>query len=172
VGVVVRGEQAIVAQLMNDKPPFEVETAHCSRERDGTWSEDHSGNSLGGFLPIADGIGTFVAWDEAPPGAVAARFVCRGRELVVPVENGCALAVFDEVEVADEIERLFDGPRLTAWIDDEGKEQTVEQHEASPWMRERVRERMGGHSSGTSTRPIGVTRFVERWRWIRNTPDA
>src|SRR5579859_2367227 len=65
--------------------PAAERLAQCSRERDGTWDEDSSGNSMSGFLPTGDGIGTFVAWDEAPPWAVAARFVCRAREQVVAV---------------------------------------------------------------------------------------
>lgn len=164
VGVVVRGDQAIVAQLMNDRSPFEVETAQCSRERDGTWDEDSSGNSTSGFLPTGDGIGTFVAWDEAPPWAVAARFVCREREQVVAVDNGCVLAVFDDVRFADEVERLFDGPQLSAWIDEAGKEQTVERHEAPAWMRERMRSRLERIREG------GPSILIERWG--RNKPEA
>jgi hypothetical protein len=166
VGVVVRGDQAIVAQLMNDRAPFEVETAQCSLERDGTWDEDSSGNSLGGFLPTGDGIGTFVAWDEAPPWAVAARFVCREREQVVAVDNGCAFAVFDDVRFADEVERLFDGPQLSAWIDEAGKERTVERHEAPAWMREHMRSRL----ERIHERRAGQSTLIERWR--RHKPEA
>lgn len=116
VGTVVRGDRAIVAQLMNDGPPFEVETAYCSRETDGTWSEESSGNSTSGFLPTGDGVGTFVGWDEAPEGAVAARFVCRGGEQEVAVVVGCALAVFDGIVVEDGYMAVFDIPQIVAWI--------------------------------------------------------
>ena len=50
IGTVIRGDRAIVAQLMNDGPPFEVETAFCIKEADGTWAEGSSGNSTAGFL--------------------------------------------------------------------------------------------------------------------------
>jgi hypothetical protein len=164
VGVVVRGDQAVVAQLMNDRSPFEVETAQCSRERDGTWDADSSGNSMSGFLPTGVGIGTFVAWDEAPSWAVAARYVCREREQVVTVDNGCAFAVFDDVRFADEVELLFDGPQLSAWIDEAGKEQTFDRREAPTWMRERMRR---GHER---IREQGQSTLIERWRW--HEPEA
>ena len=60
IGVVVRGKNAIVAQLMNDGPSFEVDTAYCHQEPDGSWFEGVSGNSTGGFLSTGDGHGTAV----------------------------------------------------------------------------------------------------------------
>jgi hypothetical protein len=100
IGVVVRGDTAAVAQLMNDGPPYEVETAYCHRKGDG-WVEGSSGNSTYGYLPTGEGIGTVVVWDEAPATAVSARFEYAGREQVAAVENGCALAVFDDVKEDD-----------------------------------------------------------------------
>ena len=145
VGTVIRGDRAIVAQLMNDGPPFEVETAYCSRAADGTWDEGQSGNSTTGFLPTGDGVGTWVAWDEAPEAAVAARFVCGDRDEVVPVIDGCAFAVFDDVEVEDEISAVFDAPQIAAWISDTGGERVLPRHEAPAWMRERMRQEIEEH---------------------------
>ena len=139
VAVVVRGDQALVAQLTNDRPPYEIDTAHCTRDPDGTWDEDSSGNSAGGFLPTGDRVGTFVAWEQAPEGVVATRFVCQGRELMVPVERGCAVAVFDDVTLREPADTLLATPRLLAWIRANGAEEGVERHEPSAWLRERVR---------------------------------
>jgi hypothetical protein len=119
VGVVVRGNQAVVAQLTNDGPPFEVETAYCEREGDG-WLPGASGNSTSAFIPLEAPTGTLVIWDEAPADATAARFEYSGIEQDAPVENGVALAVFDDVP------NYFDyrGPPwpLRAWILEDGRE--------------------------------------------------
>jgi hypothetical protein len=139
VGVVVRGDRALVAQLTNDGPPFEVETAYCSRSGAG-WSGGSSGNSTAGYLPTGERVGTVVVWDEAPPGATEAKFAYRGRELVVPVENGCALAVFDDV-AEDDVP--FDGPRLVAWRRADGTEEEVPTYEVSDEMRAQLRSREG-----------------------------
>lgn len=117
VAVVVRGDRALVAQLTNDRPPHEPDTVHCRRGRDGTWEAEASGNSTYGFLPTGHGVGTLLAWDEAPAGAVAARFACQGRELTVPVERGCAVAVFDEYAVeGDDVVPMA----IPRWIRAEG----------------------------------------------------
>jgi hypothetical protein len=125
VGVVVRGDDAVVAQLTNDRPPFEVETAHCHREGD-EWVAGMSGNSTSGFLPTGSGVGTVLVWDEAPIDAVAARFEYAGREQVVAVERGCAVAVFDDVEQLDGHLGMV---RVAAWINAEGVETKLPWHE-------------------------------------------
>jgi hypothetical protein len=136
VGVVVRGDTAVVAQLMNDIPPYEVETAHCHREHDG-WIAGSSGNSSSGFLPTDEGVGTVVVWYEAPVGVVAARFEYQGCEQVVPVEKGCALAVLDDVAEED---GLLCVPRLAAWISAAGVvERLPPSIEPSEWIRAKLR---------------------------------
>lgn len=135
VGVVVRGDTAVVAQLTNDAPPYEVETAYCHREGDG-WVEGPSGNSTSGYLPTGAGVGTVVVWDEAPATAVSARFVYEGREQLVDVENGCALAVFDDVKEED---AYIGGPSLVAWIDAAGHEQELPRFEPPEWIRAKLR---------------------------------
>jgi hypothetical protein len=119
VGVVVRGDQAVVAQLTNDGPPFEVETAYCEREGEG-WLPSASGNSTAGFLPFDAERGTLVVWDAAPAGATAARFEYAGQEQIVQVENGAALAVFNDVPGYFG----YRGPPwpLRAWILENGQE--------------------------------------------------
>lgn len=106
---------------MNDRPPFEVETAYADREGDG-WTQGRSGNSTTAFLPTADGEYTFVAWDEAPDGMVAARFQCFGAQQLAMVKDGCVLAVFDTVQADDP---YADVPQLAAWIGADGVEHPV-----------------------------------------------
>jgi hypothetical protein len=100
VGVVVRGDQAIVAQVLNaDGYPtaYETDTATCFREPDG-WVCGGSGNGDSALIRTgASEAATVVHWLEAPPDAVAARFRLGEREEVVPVEDGFALVVFDLV---------------------------------------------------------------------------
>jgi hypothetical protein len=123
IGTVVRGDQAVVAQLMNDRPPFEIETTHCVRVRKGLrrgWEQTGGGNSSLAFMATGPVKGTVVVWGQAPEFAAAARFEHIDRELVVPVENGCVLAVFDDVD-GDEV--LPDStPKLSAWIEASGTE--------------------------------------------------
>lgn len=112
ITVVVRGDEAVVAKLMNES---EMDTSQCVREGDG-WVEQGSGNSNSAFLGVENGIGTVVTWDdEAPTWAVGAKYEVDAREQVVPVENGCVVATFDDVP-----ENSW--PRLTAWIDSGGAE--------------------------------------------------
>lgn len=142
VGVVIRGDTAIVAQLMNDGPPFEVETAYVFRDPSGGWSGGTSSNGTAGFLPTGEGVGTFFAWGEAPEGVVAARFICRDREAVVPVAQGFAFAVFDVIGISEPVSAAFDAPRIAAWISADGTEQLFPEHEPSRWMREGLRRRV------------------------------
>jgi hypothetical protein len=136
VGVVVRGDQAIVAQLMNDVPVHEVETSFCHREPDGSWVEWSSGNGTSGYLPTGEGVGTVLIWKEAPENTRAARFSYGDQEQVVEVEQGCVVAVFDDVSQHD---WPFDGPRLTAWVDLSGVGQSVEHSEIPERLRARFR---------------------------------
>jgi len=73
------------------------------------WGTGSSGNGTSAYIPTRDRVGTVVVWGEAPAGASAAKFEYEGQEpVVVPAENGCALAVFDAVT---ENEAYLDGPR-------------------------------------------------------------
>jgi hypothetical protein len=145
VGTVVRGDRAIVAQRMNDRPMYEVDTAFCARAADGLWHEESSGNSIGGFLPTGSGRATVVAWqDDAPEWAVAARYACGRQEAVVPVVDECVFCVFDDVEV-DEGDWFGESADLVAWIRADGSEAPSGRHRATPeqraWMRA-IHERM------------------------------
>jgi hypothetical protein len=113
IGVVVRGDSAVVAQLTNDRPPFEIDTAEVVLTDDG-WEGMNSGNTNGGLLSSKDGTMTVVLWDQAPAFAVAGRFRCGEREQTVAVERGCAFVVFDDA--------IRDTARLEAWIDVAGEE--------------------------------------------------
>lgn len=134
VGVVVRGDEAIVAQLQNDKPPYHPETTLCTRE-DGKWVGGMSDNATVGFIHTGNDNYTYVAWDEAPPSAVAARFEYNDIRLVVQVENGCALAAFDGVSTRDAVLYV---PRLAAWIDASGTEEEVPRLEIPEWFKART----------------------------------
>jgi hypothetical protein len=116
IAVVVRGDEAIVAQLMNESEP---DTSHCVR-KGGGWVEQSSGNFDAAFMGVENGVGTVVTWrDEAPTWAVAAKYEVGAREKVVPVENGCVAATFDGVP-----ENSW--PRLAVWIDARGAEYPFE----------------------------------------------
>jgi hypothetical protein len=131
VGVVIRGDTGIVAQLTNDGP-YEVETAYVHRTGDG-WSDGSSGNSTSGWLAPD----TFVVWDEAPDDAVAAIFEHRGDERRVAVEDGCAFTWFDGVS---EREAYLDGPRLAGWVHADGSETCFRRHAMSTRMRAKLEE--------------------------------
>lgn len=154
VGVVVRGDEVIVAQLVNDRPPYEVETAHCWRERSG-WTGGASGNSTSAWIATGETACTFVLWDEAPVSAVAARFEYAGSEQVVPVENGCALAVFDEVTKED---ALLHKPRLAAWIDAHGSEEPLARHELPEWLQQKL---LGQLDDVALLEDQGITAFFD-----------
>jgi hypothetical protein len=101
VGVVIRGDEAIVAQVMNaDGYPaaYEIETATCYRKGSG-WVHGSSGNFNASVIVTGEGVGTAVLWLEAPPASVAGRFRLGMRNQVATVENGFALAVFDDVPI-------------------------------------------------------------------------
>jgi hypothetical protein len=99
VGVAIRGDQAVVAQVMNaDGYPaaYEVETAMCYRTGDG-WEEGSSGNSDTTFIPTGEDRCTVVWWSEAPEGATAARLSLGEQEQTVPVKDGFFFVAFDDV---------------------------------------------------------------------------
>lgn len=104
VAVVVRGDEAVVAQLTNaDQYPdsYEIDTVQCHREAAG-WEAGSSSNGNAGFISTSAGFATVVVWrDDAPPSARAARFVLDKRTATFPVQNGIVVAVFDEVPITD-----------------------------------------------------------------------
>lgn len=117
VGVVVRGDTAIVAQVMNaDGYPdsYEVETATCYRE-DGGWICGSSGNGDLGVIATGNGRATIVFWQEAPAGAKAGRFVLGAAEQVVEAKGGFALAVFDDVDAGHD-GFSFPWPPVCEWL--------------------------------------------------------
>jgi hypothetical protein len=135
VGVVVRGDEAVVAQLTNDGP-YEVETAWVHRQQGG-WTCGQSGNGTSTWIPTGDERATAVVWDGAPPGAVAARFECGDLQQVVAVENGAALGLFDDLSEED---AALGVARLAAWIDQAGNEEKLPRYERSERMRAKIRE--------------------------------
>jgi hypothetical protein len=99
VGVAVRGDRAVVAQIVNaDGYPdaYEIETANCYRGPNG-WEEGSSGNGNGGRILTSEDRMTFVWWGEAPRGATAARVGLGEQEQTVLVKDGFIFAVFDDV---------------------------------------------------------------------------
>jgi hypothetical protein len=123
VGVAVRGEKAVVAQVMNaDGYPhaYEVETVECFREGDG-WVGGNSGNNDLVWMPTSAGPGTVVWWGEAPAGATAGRIRLGDQEQTVGVEDGFVFAVFDNVQehefrpYAPLHEQLAGLPKVVEW---------------------------------------------------------
>jgi hypothetical protein len=117
IGVVVRGDTAVGAQVMNaDGYPdsYETETATCHREGDG-WVCGPSGNGDVGAIPTAPGRATVVVWQEAPMGAKAGRFVLGAEQQVVEVAHGFALAVFDDVATSSD-GFSFLWPSVAEWL--------------------------------------------------------
>jgi hypothetical protein len=118
VGVVVRGNEAVVMQITNaDGYPdsYEIDTAHCYREAEG-WVSDVGGNGNAGFIRTGDSSATLAVWlDRAPADAVAARFLLDDREAAFPVQDGCVVAVFDNVPLAAS-DWPTDYPALDRWI--------------------------------------------------------
>jgi hypothetical protein len=99
VGVVIRGEEAVVAQVMNaDGYPdgYEVETVECFQEGDG-WVAGNSGNNNLTLMRTSDERGTVVWWGEAAEGATAARVRVGEEEQIFNVRDGFLFVVFDDV---------------------------------------------------------------------------
>jgi hypothetical protein len=133
VGTVVRGDRAIVAQRMNDRPRYEVDTTFCRRESDGRWYSESGGNGIGGHLPTGPGRATVVAWeDDVPEWAVAARYACEAQTAVVPVVDRCVFCVFDDVTF-DEDDWFGSGAwaDLIAWVRADGSETPSGRHRSS-----------------------------------------
>jgi hypothetical protein len=116
VGVVVRGDEAVVAQIVNaDGYPhaYETETATCYRGPNG-WEEASSGNGNGAQINTSGDRMTYIWWDQAAPGATAARVGLGDQEQTVPVKDGFFFAVFDEVPYQQPQRPAFlDGPTWT-----------------------------------------------------------
>lgn len=99
VGVAVRGDQAVVAQVMNaDGYPsaYEVETCMCSRTKAG-WEGGSSSNGNMTFIPTGDNRCTVVWWDEAPVGVSVVRIRLGDEEQEVCVRDGFFFVTFDGV---------------------------------------------------------------------------
>ena len=123
VGVAVRNEAAVVAQVMNaDGYPhaYEVETVECFREGDG-WVGGNSGNNNLVWMPTIAGRGTVVWWGEAPAGVTAGRIRLGDQEQTVGVEDGFVFVVFDNVPeqelrpYAPLREQLAGLPKVVEW---------------------------------------------------------
>jgi hypothetical protein len=118
VCAVVRGDEAVVGQLMNaDQYPdsYEVETVQCHRASDG-WEAGSSGNGNTGFIRTGNGLATVVVWlDKTPLDARAARFVVGEQAAAFPVQDGFVSAVFDEVAL-DHEDWPHAFPVLDEWI--------------------------------------------------------
>jgi hypothetical protein len=99
VGVAIRGERAVVAQIMNaDRYPsaYETETATCSQTADG-WELDSSSNGDMTFIPTSAERCTVVWWGEAPDGVAGARIRLGDQEQTIGIDDGFFFVVFDEV---------------------------------------------------------------------------
>jgi hypothetical protein len=123
VGVAVRNEAAVVAQVTNaDGYPdaYEVETVECFREGDG-WVGGNSGNNNLVWMPTSEGRGTVVWWGEAPGGATAGRVRLGNQEQTVDVVDGFVFVVFDNVPEDDfrpyapAHEKLAGLPKVVGW---------------------------------------------------------
>jgi hypothetical protein len=99
VGVVARGDEAVVAQITNaDGYPdaYEIDTAMCHRTSEG-WVAGSSGNGNMPFIQTSDDRCTVVWWSEAEDGVSGVRIRLGEQEQTVAVEDGFFFAVFDDV---------------------------------------------------------------------------
>ena len=118
VGVVVRGDQAVVAQITNASgypAAYERYTSHVNRDADGGWSGGMGSNGNTAVIFTGPWTGTMVSWCEAPARATAALFVLADREATFPVEDGFVVAVFDDVLI-DSVNPWREYPRLGEWV--------------------------------------------------------
>jgi hypothetical protein len=119
VGVAIRGDQAVVAQIMNaDSYPsaYEIETAMCYRTSEG-WELASSGNYNIPFIPTGDDRCTAVWWDEAPEGVSGARIRLGNEEQEVRVRDGFFFVTFDDVALRNaEIRANWPRPTVEEWI--------------------------------------------------------
>ena len=117
VGVIERGDHAVVAQITNATgypEAYEIYTSHVYRDNEG-WSAGMGSNGDLAVIPTSRGVGTMVTWCEAPLDAVAGRFVMGEREATFAVEDRFVVAVFDDVPV-DFTDPWRGYPRLAEWI--------------------------------------------------------
>ena len=97
VGVVVRGDEAVVAHWVSGYGGSgDTETTTCYRDPEG-WEAAFSGNGSGGRILMAEDRMTFVWWGRAAPGATAVRVALGDQEKTVAVEDGFFFVVFDDV---------------------------------------------------------------------------
>src|SRR5690349_10417099 len=98
VGVVVRGNEAVVAQVVDRAgvPRDDIDTSTPHRV-EGGWIPGAGGNSTATFIWTDDETITVVSWCSAPAGAQAARCVFLGREQTFPVTDGHVVVVFDDI---------------------------------------------------------------------------
>ena len=99
VGVVVRGDEAVVAQITNaDSYPdaYEIDTAMCHRTDEG-WVVGSSSNGNMPFILTSDDRCTVVWWGEAQEGATAVRIRLGDQDQTVGIANGFFFVVFDDV---------------------------------------------------------------------------
>lgn len=145
VGVVARGEQAVVAQVLSaDRRPYELSTVLCRREAAG-WEVESSDDANMAYLRTSADRCTVVWWGRVPEDAVAARVQLGTNEQTVPAENGYFFSVFDEVPYKepnrDDLRPPSDTPRF-ARKGTAGWEDAVEREAArfrSVWGFERPR---------------------------------
>ena len=123
VGVVIRGDQAVVAQELDDDPS-DIETSHVSRVTGG-WKPSWEGSGNGTFIFTGKHEETIavVLWGDAPKDAVAARFTLLGREQIFDLKDGRFFVVFDEIPFDDfwpHDKEFFDceWPQHKEWIFD------------------------------------------------------
>jgi len=98
VGVVVRGDAAVVAQVVDrgGVPRGDFDTS-TPRRVEGGWMPGAGGNSTAAFIHTDDDTITVVSWCSAPSEARGARYVFLGREQTFPVAGGHVVAAFDDV---------------------------------------------------------------------------
>src|SRR5205823_5532853 len=95
---------------------YEVETAMCSRTRDG-WEEGSSSNGTMTFIPTGDNRCTVVWWAEAPEGVSAVRIRLGNEEQEVCVRDGFFFVIFDEVTLRNPgIRANWPRPTVEEWI--------------------------------------------------------
>jgi hypothetical protein len=126
VGVVVRGDQAVVIHITDRAgvPRDEFDTSQCRRVAGG-WTRGSGGISDATFICTDDDTVTVVSWRDAPPGAKAARYLFLGREQTFQVSEGHVVAVFDEIPFREFWPAGVDFPpempyRVVEWIGSDG----------------------------------------------------
>jgi hypothetical protein len=98
VGVVVRGDSAVVAQVVDRAgvPRGDFDTS-TPRQVEGGWIPGAGGNGTATFIYTDDETITVVSWCAAPAEAREARYVFLGHEQTFPVADGHVVAAFDDI---------------------------------------------------------------------------